>query len=238
MQQAAIDIRPFRLRSADAMLAALPLAFAQLFERRLLALMLRSMVMTLAIVIAIGAAGWFAIERLGAAYLPGDGAARGVVALFVAVLAGWLLFRLIALAVLQFYGDEVVRAVEAKHYPAAAASARTLGWRQELAVGLRGMLRSLLWNLAALPVALVLLFTAIGPAVVFGAVNAALLGRELTEMVRLRHPDAAAVPAPVRWALGGVVVALLTVPFANLLAPFLGAAAATHIVHRRSAARA
>jgi uncharacterized protein involved in cysteine biosynthesis len=34
-------------------------------------------------------------------------------------------------------------------------------------------------------------------------------------------------------ALGGAVVALLTVPFVNLVAPVLGAAAATHLVHSR-----
>jgi CysZ protein len=38
--------------------------------------------------------------------------------------------------VLQFYADEVVLAVEARHYPEAAASARQLGWREELANGL------------------------------------------------------------------------------------------------------
>ena len=34
-------------------------------------------------------------------------------------------------------------------------------------------------------------------------------------------------------ALGGVVAALLMVPFANFLAPVLGAAAAAHLVHRK-----
>jgi uncharacterized protein involved in cysteine biosynthesis len=34
-----------------------------------------------------------------------------------------------------------------------------------------------------------------------------------------------------RFLLGGAIAALLAVPFANLLAPVLGAAAATHLVH-------
>jgi uncharacterized protein involved in cysteine biosynthesis len=80
-----------------------------------------------------------------------------------------------------------------------------------------------------------LLFTGIGPALVFWAVNAWLLGRELTEMVWLRHRPSPAARAPVgrmtRFLLGGAIAALLAVPFANLLAPVLGAAAATHLVH-------
>jgi uncharacterized protein involved in cysteine biosynthesis len=39
-----------------------------------------------------------------------------------------------------------------------------------------------------------------------------------------------------RALLGGAVAGLLTIPFVNLLAPLLGAAAATHLVHRARAA--
>ena len=42
---------------------------------------------------------------------------------------------LIALIVIQFFADEVVLAVEDRHYPVAAANARQLGWREELALG-------------------------------------------------------------------------------------------------------
>ena len=75
--------------------------------------------------------------------------------------------------------------------------------------------------------------TAIGPAVVFGLINAVLLGRELSDMVALRHAGLALPGALTRAVLGGVVVVLLTVPLINLLAPVLGAAMATHLVHRR-----
>lgn len=55
-------------------------------------------------------------------------------------------------------------------------------------------------------------------------------------MVWLRHRADKAELAPVsgltRFLLGGIVAALLIVPFVNLLAPVLGAAAATHLVHR------
>jgi len=213
------------------MLAAFTLAIGQLGDRGILAVIGKSLALTLAVFGVLGAGLWYGIAALG----PSSGVALLLAGLLSVALL-WLLFRLVALAVLQLFGDEVVRAVEARHYPAAAASARPLGWREELRVGVRGLLRAIGYNLLALPVALLLLVTGIGTVLVFAAVNAVLLGRELTEMVALRHRDAAGkAPLPgfaTRTLLGGVVVALLLVPFVNFLAPVLGAAAATHLVHR------
>ena len=221
------------------MLAAFTLALGQLGDRKILAVIARSLALTVAVFALAGVGVWFAI----AAWTPTDGnggfAAAALVGL-VLIVSLWFLFRLVALAVLQLFGDEVVRAVEARHYPAAAASAHALGWREELRVAWRSLGRSLGYNLLALPVALLLLVTGVGTVLVFAAVNAVLLGRELTEMVALRHrDDSGAAPLPgfaTRTALGAIVVALLLVPFLNLLAPVLGAAAATHLVHRRRAA--
>ena len=217
------------------MLRAFALAFGQLADRRILTVLAKSLLLTMAM-FALAAVGvWLALAQ----WTPSDGNGGFVAAALVGlvlIVSLWFTFRIVALAVLQLFGDEVVRAVEAKHYPTAAASARALGWREELRVGLLGLGRSLGYNLLALPVALLLLATGIGTVLVFAAVNAILLGRELTEMVALRHrDDVGNAPLPgfaTRTLLGGVVVALLLVPFLNLLAPVLGAAAATHIVHR------
>ena len=219
------------------MLRAFALAFGQLGDRRVLAILGKSVAITLAVFALLGWLGWLALGWALADYsAEGLETLRAFLAAVLTVLAGWLLFRLVALAVLQLFGDEVVRAVEARYYPQAAAAARPLGWREELRVGLRSLLRALGYNLLALPVALLLLATAIGPALLFAAVNAVLLGRELGEMVALRHRDAAGnAPLPgfaSRTALGAIVVGLMMVPFVNLLAPVLGAAAATHLVHR------
>ena len=221
------------------MLAAFTLALGQLGDRKILAVIARSLALTVAVFALAGVGVWFAI----AAWTPTDGnggfAAAALVGL-VLIVSLWFLFRLVALAVLQLFGDEVVQTVEARHYPAAAASAHALGWREELRVALRSLGRSLGYNLLALPVALLLLVTGVGTVLVFAAVNAVLLGRELTEMAAMRHrDDSGAAPLPgfaTRTALGAIVVALLLVPFLNLLAPVLGAAAATHLVHRRRAA--
>lgn len=222
------------------MFSAFTLALAQLFDPRVLRILAKSIAATLLAFALLGAAGWWLADwALATAWLEDDAAAdmRGLIALMLVVLGGVLLWRIVALAVLQFFADEVVEAVEARHYPQALAAARKLGWREELANGLRGGGRALLFNLIALPFALVLLMTGIGPALLFWAVNAVLLGRELQDMVWLRHRHAPDAPAPLRkferFALGGIVAALLIVPLVNLLAAFIGAAMATHLVHRK-----
>jgi uncharacterized protein involved in cysteine biosynthesis len=98
-------------------------------------------------------------------------------------------------------------------------------------------MRALGYNLLALPVAAVLAFTAIGPALVFLAVNAVLLGRELTDMAWLRHCHGNERDYPVgraeRFVLGAVIAGMMLVPLAGLFAPVIGAAAGTHLVLRR-----
>ena len=223
-----------------AMLSAFTLAVRQLGDPAVLRVLAKILVLTLLIVAMLGTGLWWLAER-GLAWA-GLEQGRGLIALLGALIAGWLLWRIVALAVLQFFADEVVEAVEARHYPQALRSARKLAWREELTVGLRGAVRALGWNLAALPVALVLVVTGVGPPLVFFLVNAVLLGRELQDMVWLRHRHDSQAPAPLsgtsRAALGGVVAGLMAVPFVNLLAPLLGAAAATHLVHRAKAPNA
>lgn len=213
-----------------------------LAEPVVLRLLVKTVLLTSVAFAALGIGGFYALDA-GLAWIGLD-RDYGVSALLAAVLTllgAWLLFRIVALAVLQFFADEVVVAVERRSYPQAAATARKLAMHEEARVALAGAGRALGLNLVALPFALLLLFTGIGPALLFWAVNAWLLGRELVEMVWLRHCPAPGAPAPVgrveRFLLGGAIAALLAVPFANLVAPVLGAAAATHLVHGRLGAR-
>lgn len=224
--------------------AALLKALGQLGDRAVLAVLVKSVAVTLAV---FALAGWGLYEGLAvvlreeriAALLP-EGfapAAQALAALVIGLAAFWFLFRVVALAVLQFFADEVVAAVEARHYPALAGQARPLPLAREVAVAVRGLLRVIGYNLLALPVAAVLTVTAIGPAVVFLAVNAVLLGRECTDMAWLRHCAGDERGNPVgageRFLLGAAVAGLMLVPLANLLAPVVGAAAGTHLVLRR-----
>ncbi len=226
--------------------AALGRAAGQLTDPAVLRVLAKSIVLTLAVFIAVGVAAGFGVDALFDRWeLAGGGSAGALAGLLLTVVGGWLLFRIVALAVLQLFADEVVRAVEAKHYPQALATARDVPWREELATGARSTVRALLVNAVALILAIPLLFTAIGPAVLLWAVNAWLLGRELQELAWARHRHAAGddpsisgppLSGPTRFLLGGTIAGLLAVPFVNLLAPVLGAAAAVHLVHRRKEA--
>jgi uncharacterized protein involved in cysteine biosynthesis len=229
--------------------AALLKALGQLGDRAVVAVLVKSVAVTLAV---FALAGWGLYAGLAvvlrderiAALLP-EGfapAAQALAALVIGLAAFWFLFRVVALAVLPFFADAVVAAVETRHYPALAGQARQLPLAREVAVAARGLLRVIGYHLLALPLAAVLAFTAIGPAVVFLAVNALLLGRECTDMAWLRHCAGDERGNPVgageRFLLGAAVAGLMLVPLANLLAPVVGAAAGTHLVLRRLDGRA
>ena len=220
----------------SAVFKALAKAFGQLADAAVLRVLAKSVGVTLLVFAALGVGLYFAlVYGFDAAGMSGGGFASAAAAVLIAGLAAWLLFRVVALAVLQFFADEIVAAVEARHYPLQAEQARPLPFQRDLANSLRGVGRTLGANLLALPVALVLLVTGIGPVLVFLLVNAWLLGRELTDMAWLRHcgenPAGNPVPKGERFALGGAVAAIMLVPFASLIAPILGAAAGTHLTH-------
>lgn len=220
----------------SAVVKSLALAVGQLGDRAILRVLMKSLAITLVIFVAFAFALNEALPWLVGSYLDLGEDAYLVISLLIFLLAAWLLFRIVALAVLQFFADEVVLAVEHKHYPIAAERARKLPFREDLSNSLKGVGRALLFNALAAPIALVLLFTAIGPAIVFLLVNAVLLGRELTDMAWFRQrevgEDRSPVGATSRFLLGAAIAGLMLVPFANLLAPIIGAAAGTHLYQR------
>lgn len=222
------------------------LGLGQLFDKAVLRVLAKSLGVTLVIFALAAVLGWWALDwalaemGLGETLFAGGDGLRGEAAAALALLGLWLLWRIIAMAVIQFYAEDVVRAVEARHFPQAVQTARDLPLGQQLRQTGIAAGRALLFNLLAAPLALALVFTAIGPAIVFWLVNALLLGRELQDMVWLRHRWGSKAAAPVtkgqRFLLGGAVATLLTVPFVHFLAPVLGAACATHLVHRHKRA--
>ncbi len=217
---------------------AFSLAMGQLADRRILAVLGRTIAITLCIFVLLGWAGWYAFDTmLERAGVTESDEMSGLLAIVAGIIGAWFLFRFVAIAVLQFFADEIVLAVEDKHYPDAALNARRLPFREELSNSVRSTMRAVIANLITLPFAIFLLVTGIGAPLLFWAVNAFLLGRELQDMVWLRQrtdiSEATPLTGPTRVMLGGVVAALLMVPFINLLAPVLGAASATHLVHRK-----
>lgn len=228
-----------RIRNHRGMIRALTLSIGQLADPPILRVLAKSLALTLLIFVGLGVllqlglgalAGWSGIAAL-------HGGLATAAAVLVAILLGILLFRVVAIAVIGLFGDEIVGAVERRHYPAAARVARPVGLARSLAMGSRSAIRALLFNLAAVPLYILLLVTGVGSVALFLAVNALLLGRDLGEMVAARHMERAALAewlaaTRVERALTGLVVAgLFVIPVANLFAPILGAAMATHRFH-------
>lgn len=222
--------------------ASIARAFGQLGDPAILRVLAKSVLITLGVFIVAGSllfAGLYNwLVSLGVSWSAELGS---LIAVVLTVLGGWLLFRIVALFVLQFFADEVVQAVERRHYPEHAAKVRNIPFSEEIANAGRGALRALAVNAVALPLALVLLVTGVGTAILFWAVNGWLLGRELQDMVWLRHRHDPAEKPPVgaveRFLLGGAIAAMMIVPFLNLLAPVIGAASATHLVHGKRKAQ-
>lgn len=225
------------------MLRLLGLSLAQLSDRAVLRVLAKSLGLTLLAFVALWLLLGYGAYAIGASFQLSDGlsVAVGVAATAAALLAAWLLFRVVAILILQLFGDEIVATVEARHYPEAARRARHVSFARSLRMGLRSAGRALLFNLLALPLYVVLIVTGVGSVALFVGVNALLLGRDLGEMVAVRHLSDAELKSWLaatkgrRAFLGLIVTILFTVPVANLLAPILGAAMATHLFHRERA---
>lgn len=221
------------------MINALLLSIRQLNDRKILLLLLKVIGITLLLLAILGVAVWYGLTHLFAWMDFGDGGlAAAATAAIIAIFAAIFLFRVIAMFVLNIFSDVVVDAVEAHHYPDRAVSARPPGYVLGLKMGLASAGRAVGYNILALPVYIILLFTAIGTPVAFFTINALLIGRDLQDMVVARHLDDSGAAeqqltlakAP-RFGLGLVTAVLLAIPFVNFLAPVIGAAMATHMVH-------
>ncbi|MEI9928398.1 MAG: EI24 domain-containing protein [Sphingomonas sp.] len=220
------------------MIQALLLSIGQLLDGRIALVFLKSMGLTALLFGGVCVGLYFGLHGL-AARLLGTGADASTVAdiatIVIGLFAAWLLFRIIAIAVIEVFADDVVDAVEARHYPEAHANVRRLPFHQSLRMGLGSAGHALLLNLLFSPVYLIALPAA---PFVFFLVNSWLLGRDLGDMVAVRHIPVRDLP---RWrrrshfrrlTVGGIGTAMFLVPGLNLLAPVIGAAMATHAFHR------
>ena len=221
---------------------AFTLSVDQLGDQAILKILAKSLFITL---IMSGVIGWglyaAVFPHLDAALRwaglePGEGWIADALAFILVALALVLVFRALAIAVLNFFGDEVVAAVERRHYPTALVTARPVSVALSLRQALFSVLRVVGFNLLFLPAYIFLLVVGIGP-ILFILVNALLFGRDLGEMVAIRHmrgPDLKTWLGQSRFdrgLLGLAVTLLFMVPVVNILVPLLGAAMATHMFH-------
>jgi uncharacterized protein involved in cysteine biosynthesis len=224
------------------LLVDLARALAQLGDPRFLRVVLYALGLTvLALVLVFWAAtaglGWLLPEHLS---LPWIGEVRFLDAAVSWAAIGLLLVASIflmvptAAAVVGFFLDGVVDAVEARHYPT-LPPAHPPTFARQLADSLRFLGLVVVANLLAL-----VLWFAVPPLApfVFWLVNGYLLGREYFTLVAIRRLPPEAAAALVRretlrlWTAGTLMVVPMSVPLLNLLVPVIGVAVFTHQFHR------
>ena len=223
------------------MIRAFLLSLGQLFDRRIAGVFLKSLLLTLLLFGAAAVAIWLGLHRVTeafAAWLGGLSWARSladIVTIALVLVLHWLLFRAIAIAVIGVFADEVVEAVERRHYPQAHAKVRHVPFHRSLRMGLGSGGRAILFNIVFSPV--YILANVLAPFVFF-LVNTWLLGRDLGDMVAVRHMPEKELPRwrrrtrARRWALGAFGTALFFIPGVNFVAPIIGAAMAAHLFHQ------
>ncbi len=225
------------------MLRALPLSLADLARPRIVAILFRSLVVTLLIFVGLGLLAMWALDGsdpciwLNFQSCELGPSTSGLGAIVITAIGIWLLFPAVALGVITAYSDRVITAIEAIHYPSVIET-RPIGMARGAWLGVRSAGRLLFYNIVALPFYLLLLATGIGPIILFVIVNGIAIGRDFGEMVAARHGDAALRNAWLRAtraeraAIGIIVTSIFLLPIVNLVAPLLGATMTTHLFHR------
>jgi CysZ protein len=222
------------------MIQAIIMAFQSLADRRVQRLLIRVILLTLLAFLILGFALWWVmdaaliwigLDRIG---FGADNASvfGAFLAVAFTIFSTLLLFRIVAVAITWIFADDIIDAVEDRHYPKHAMTGKRPGLASGAAMALRSVARVIGYNLLALPVYLLLLFTGIGTAIAFLLVNALLLGRDLEDMLVARHGNEhGAMRKLPRLLLGLTGTVGMMVPFFNLIVPVLATAAAVHMAH-------
>ncbi|MBF0392316.1 MAG: EI24 domain-containing protein [Alphaproteobacteria bacterium] len=211
------------------MLSDLFTAIAQLADPRFRGVLWRALAGAVVVFAGLLAGWWWLLERstlFESGWLEKMADVLGGLA---ALGLSLLLFPVVVTLVAGLLLDEIVQAVEDRHYPDLGPPPPTPWW-QGLPTAARFVAITVVLNLLALPLYLV-------PGanlIVFYALNGYLLGREYFEMVALRR----LAPAQARalrlangvsvWLAGILIAVLSTVPVVNLMVPIIATAFATH----------
>jgi CysZ protein len=232
------------------MLEAAFTAFADMLTPPLRAVLVKSVLLALAVIAAVG----IALQRLlaGLAESGADWAehAAGVAPHSVWAALAWFLSIMASLGIItgavflmpavtafvgSFFVDDVADAIERRDYPADPPG-RALPLVTAIVEGSKFALLSLAVYVVALPL---VLFAGFGVLILFVA-NAYLLGRNFFELAAMRfHPPWEAKALRRRHAgyvfLGGLVIALfVSIPLVNLATPIFAMAFMVR-VHKRTA---
>lgn len=222
------------------MIQAIIMAFQSLADRRVQRLLIRVILLTLLAFLVLGFALWWVMDAglswigLDSIGVSADNASvfGAFLAVAATIFSTLLLFRVVAVSVTWIFADDIIDAVEDRHYPKHAMTGKRPGLASGAGMALRSVARVIGYNLLALPIYLLLLFTGIGTAIAFLLVNALLLGRDLEDMLVARHgKEHGAMRKLPRLLLGLTGTVGMMVPFFNLIVPVLATAAAVHMAH-------
>ncbi|MBM3517087.1 MAG: hypothetical protein FJX56_04215 [Alphaproteobacteria bacterium] len=222
------------------MIRAYGMAFAQLGSPEFRAVLWRALALSAGVFVALAVLVWWLFDGLG---LFTWGWLNWIVEAFgwgAFLVVTWIFFPAVVSSVIGILLDDVVAAVERRHYPADPPGRPPAFWRS-LAVGFNFALVMAMLNIVVLPLYLVLMFVPPLNFFVFYGLNGYLLGREYFELVALRQLDdqrARQVRKANAWRLfvvGAAAAFLFTIPFVNLLMPLVAAAAMVHIFKTLSA---
>jgi CysZ protein len=215
------------------MIQALLLSFQSLSDRRVAMLLIKVVLCTFASFLLLGVGMWFALDWLFAWLNIRDGEYLSTfLSLAIIPISAFLLFRVIAVAITWIFADDIIDAVEDRHYPQKAAFGKRPGVGAGVHMAIRSITRVIGYNLLSLPLYIVLLVTGVGTAIAFMLINALLLGKDLEDMLIARHGALqGTIKKLPRLLLGFIGTVGMLIPFLNLLVPVLAIAMAVHVVH-------
>ncbi len=219
------------------MISAIVRAIGQLPDPAFRRVLVRALALTVGVFVALFAGIWYSLGGLDLttigwlSWLPDLildplNWAISIIAYAVPL----LLFPAVASFFVSLFLDEIVEAVEERHYPT-DPKGPGLPLADTLMVSAKFSLMVILVNIIALPFYLI-------PGInllIYYSVNGYLLSREYYELVALTHvkpADAAALAATAKGRIffTGVIIAFFfTIPIVNFFAPLIGAAAMVHV---------
>lgn len=220
-------------------------AIAQLTDPRLRRVVWIGVLGSLAIFVVLwfslglltGALDWTQIPYIGWLFdWLGDAAAwlGGLVFMASILVVSFILFPAVVTIIVGFFLEDVIGAVEARHYPG-LPPARAQPTAEVLGVTVRFALLVIGINLLALPFYLLLMFLPPMNFVLYYLLNGYLVGREYYELVALRR----LAPEPARRLrkahkgrmlfAGVLLVFFMTIPIINFVTPVVAAAFMVHV---------
>jgi len=149
----------------------------------------------------------------------------------------WFLFPSVVTLVITFFLENVINAVEKKHYPNLPAT-RQQNILEISTITVKFMILSIILNVLVIPLYLVFFF--LGPLnlFIFYTLNGYLLGKEYFELVacqRLEPKKANDLFKRYRssvFRVGVISAFLMTIPLINMVAPIISVAAMVHLIQK------